>query len=143
MGDGLVEMSAQPVSFEVDGKVYYLHPMTMTDYGKLGRWAEGKFFADMRRRLEALPADAVQAKARLYARIVNISVEGLNVKARDYMATIEGGIEGNLLLLRHSHPDITREEVERLIDTEQFKEAERAVSRQKEMEGKKSPPEES
>jgi hypothetical protein len=117
---------AAPLSVEVAGKKWEFHPLTLLDWAKLDQWCEDKIFADLKKRLEVLPGDAVAAKQKLLDRIALMMRRELaeEVFAMKYSATGMVAIQRALLMLKHSHPDVTEKDAEQLVSILDFSEIE-------------------
>lgn len=114
-----------PVSVEVSGKTWEFHPLTLLDWGKLDQWCEDRVFADLKKRLEVLPGDATAARQKLLDRIAlmtrrELAEEVFGIKYGSGQVAIQRA----LLMLKHSHPEVTEKDVEQLVSILDFSEIE-------------------
>ena len=115
----LVQVSAEPKEIEVGGKKYKLSILSLGDWAKIYRWAEGRFFEDMGRRLKALPIES-EAHKELAGKIIAITRVELLELAMPYTRGSEASAYQLWLMLKHNHPDISLEEAQELISFKQF-----------------------
>lgn len=114
MGD-LADAAGEPVTIEVDGKVFEISPMTVGDWAEFERFAENRALEDMRRRLDFLPIEDQEARQDTLRKLTTISKKELATLASAYMDDGEASCFRMWLMLRHKQPDITREEARHLL----------------------------
>lgn len=115
--DGDPEMTGAPTPIKIEGEIYLLGPLTVTDAAIIKQ-----AILNARKRPEdILPAILPKFEKEQQRTILEVAyldwLYGPRVsesEVDDFIKTKHGGMLQAYLLLRHNHPDITAEEVNRL-----------------------------
>lgn len=95
-----------------DGKTYRLEPLSIGDYEELDRFIRGKPLRDLQPILPTLqPEDRKYLLDRAYQEMRSMSIEEL----RDKASTIDALRYMAYLMLRHNHPELRLEDLDRLV----------------------------
>lgn len=106
--------TAAPTSFELDGKEYFLSPLSDKDFGEYERWVQSRIISIATENLKHIPErlhDSIIKHA--YDKAVKVDIT--SVEALATMATVEGIVKIMCLSLQHRHPDLKEDEVRNLI----------------------------
>lgn len=108
------EATAAPVELNVKGKTYYLTPMADESWGEFEQWLQDRIFNIAKRNLKGL--DGADRQSLLRSSLDKaIRIRFSDPEAVEVMGTYEGAVELTYLAMRPRHPDITKEEVSKLL----------------------------
>ena len=119
MANGLTRAVAAPTTVELDGKTYIMEPLTLKDMGTLeSEYLKDKpnpikAVAEMRELLDQEDYDKLLAQAYKDATAVN---KATSQEIADWMDSSQGVIFSVWLSLRKNHPELTREDAEKVIN---------------------------
>jgi len=125
----LAGMAAEPVEVKHKGVTYKISPMSLGDWAKLNRWAQARWFEDMKQRLELLDG---QEKAMLQKRILTIKHKELRIEAAEYMSDADASEYQLWLQLLHEHPELDKETASNIVTFDQFIEMNRTLEPEEE-----------
>lgn len=115
----LTRMAAVFKELQIGGKSYKFSPLSLGDWAQIYAQAQELFFEDMRRRLRALPQDSSQFK-ELADKLAKLDRGQLAELAMPYTTGSEASALQVWLMLKHNHPDITKEEAGNLLTFAEF-----------------------
>jgi len=109
----LTKMVTKTKQVEIDGEVYTFQQMNIKDWSVLHEFAEDEYYADMKKRLAALPVESEQFK-QLADKIQTAKRSEIIPELIEYTAGVKASILQAWLMLKHNHSEITKEQVENL-----------------------------
>jgi hypothetical protein len=110
---GRTDMTAAPVQIPIDGRTYYLSPLSDQDFGEFERWVQDRYLDVAKRNLEGLTGADRETLLRVsYEKAAGLKVN--SPEALGLMDTVDGASKLLQLALRHRHPEVTFAEAQRL-----------------------------
>lgn len=134
----LTRMAAVFKELQIGETKYKFSPLSLGDWAEIYAHAQDLFFEDMSRRLKALPQDSEQFK-ELADKLAKMNRAELAELAMPYTTGSEAASLQIWLMLRHNHPEITKQEAANLLTFDEFLTISEELNARKEGE-KDSPP---
>lgn len=114
MADELAALTAAHLEIEFDGKHYRFSPLGIKQTAQLRLWAKDRPFEDYARQARALKGQiSEEERAALFKEARAQSTDEEAIKAR--LNSVEGTAKAFEMMLRINHPELTDEELGRLL----------------------------
>jgi len=126
----LTKMAAVFKELQIGETKYKFSPLSLGDWAEIYAHAQDLFFDDMSRRLRALPQDSQQFK-ELADKLANMDRGKLAELAMPYTTGSEAASLQIWLMLRHNHPDISKQEAANLLTFDEFLEVSEELNAKK------------
>ena len=121
----LADAAAAVLVIEHGGREYSFSPLTIADLGALERWMETLPIERARRRIAAWGPDITpEQRAEIIAKAEEAAAKStaMSVDSAQLINSVEGTVYLLYLALRGEQPDITREQVAKMVKPDQLEE---------------------